>query len=128
MTQLEYELTCENAKLKKEIQAKDLKIKDLESEKKTLQNKLKIQEEAYEELVKENKTIYYKNKYELEKEEKETLQEKLQEKEDYIAQIRGELVKDSSNSSQPSSTNVYKKPIHSSREKTDKQQGRTKRT
>ena len=128
MTPLEYKLTCENEKLKKENKELKLKNKDLETEKKTLKDKLKIRDEAFEDLLKENKTFYYKNKYEIEKERNEELEKKLQEKEDYIAEIRGQLVKDSSNSSKPSSTDVYRKPIHSCREKTDRKQGRARRT
>ena len=116
----EQELEEEVKKLKKEIDTlkKTLKLKD---------KQMKQKNEILEDLLKENKTIYYKNKYELEKEENKKLKAQLEEKEDYIAKIRGQLGKNSSNSSKPSSTDGFKKIIHNSREKTERSQGRTKR-
>ena len=116
----EQELEEEVKKLKKENETlkKTLKLKD---------KQMKQKNEILEDLLKENKTIYYKNKYELEKEENKKLKAQLEEKEDYIAKIRGQLGKNSSNSSKPSSTDGFKKIIHNSREKTERSQGRTKR-
>ena len=116
----EQELEEEVKKLKKEIETLKKTLK--------LQNKqMKQKDEILEDLLKENKTIYYKNKYELEKEKNKQLEIQLKEKEDYIAKIRGQLGKNSSNSSKPSSTDGFKKIIHNSREKTERKQGRTKR-
>lgn len=53
----------------------------------------------------------------------EKLKAKLQEQKDYIAKITNQLAKNSSNSSKPSSTDGYKRPIHNSRVKTGKAQG-----
>lgn len=115
----EQELEIENKKLKQEneLLKKTLKIQN---------EKLKKEQEIVEDLMKENKTIYYKNKYEIEKEENEKLQDQLKEKDDYIAKIRGQLEKNSTNSSKPSSTDGFKKRIHSFREKTDREQGAQK--
>jgi hypothetical protein len=112
----EQELETEIKKLKKEIETlkKTLKLKN---------KQMKQKDEQLEDLSKENKTIYYKNKYELEKEENQKLRKQLQEKEDYIVNIRGQLQKNSTNSSKPSSTNIYIKPICNSREKTNRKQG-----
>lgn len=123
MTQKEYEQSLEIEKLKKEITQLRNKNKDLESEKKTLKEKLKIQSDLVSDLMKENKTIYYKNKYELEKIENKKLQDKLGQREQYITQLSSQLKKNSSNSSKPSSTDGFKKVIHNSREKTDNGQG-----
>ncbi len=41
---------------------------------------MKQKNELLEDLLKENKTIYYKNKYEIEKENNQKLQDELQEK------------------------------------------------
>lgn len=112
----EQELEIENKKLKKEIEVLKKTLK--------LQSKqMKQKYEILEDLLKENKTIYYKNKYELEKENNQKLQDELKDKEDYIAKIRGQLEKNSSNSSKPSSTDGYKKKIHSTREETGNKQG-----
>ena len=115
----EQELEEENRRLKKEIET-------LKKTSKIQKKQLKQKTEILEDLLKENKTIYYKNKYLLEKEENEKLRKQLQEKEDYIAKIRGQLGKNSSNSSKPSSTDGFKKIIHNSREKTNKEQGAQK--
>ncbi len=115
----EQELEAENKRLKKEIETLKKTLK--------LQSKqMKQQNELFEDLLKENKTIYYKIKYENAKEENAELRKKLQEKEDYIAKVNGQLAKNSSNSSKPSSTDGYKKVIHNSREKTGKAQGAQK--
>lgn len=116
-------------KSKRELELEE-EVKRLKKEIETLKKTLKLQskqmkqkDEILEDLLKENKTIYYKNKYEIEKENNQKLKEELQNKNDYIAKIRGQLEKNSSNSSKPSSTDGYKKKIHSFREKTDKKQG-----
>ncbi len=70
---------------------------------------MKQRDELLEDLLKENKTIYYKTKYENAKAENAKLRKELQEKEDYIAKVNGQLAKNSSNSSKPSSTDGYKK-------------------
>ena len=123
MTPKENEQAREIEKLKKIIKQKDIKIKDLEIEKKTLKEKLKIQSEQYEDLEKGNKTVYYRNKYNLEKDKVKKLEKELQAKEEYIVKITAQLHKDSTNSSKPSSTDGYKKKIHNCREKTGKKQG-----
>lgn len=116
----EQELEEENKRLKKEneILKKTLKLQS---------KQMKQKDELLEDLSKENKTQYYKNKYELalqEKQEiKKQLEKQIQEKNDYIVKLRGQLQKNSSNSSKPSSTDGLKKVIHSSREKTGKKQG-----
>lgn len=80
----------------------------------------KQQYEIYEELLKENKTIYYKNKYELEKEKNKKLEKELKNKVDYIANVLGQLHKNSSNSSKPSSTDGLKKVIHNNKKESTK--------
>ncbi len=119
-------LLTENEKLKKEVEKLKLKNKDLEAEKKTFKSKLNIQSNLVEDLLKTNKTLYYKTLYENLKIENEQLKAKLQEKEDYISKINGQLAKNSSNSSKPSSTDGYKKVIHNSRVKTGRKQGAQK--
>lgn len=126
MTQKEYELQCEVEKLKKEVTQLKNKNKDLESEKKTFKNKLKIQSDFVNDLLKENKTLYYKNKYELEKAKNQELEQKIEYKEQYIIKLSGQIQKNSGNSSKPSSTDGFKKVIHNSREKTGKAQGAQK--
>ena len=123
MTPKENEQAREIEKLKKIIKQKYIKIKYLEIEKKTLKEKLKIQSEQYEDLEKGNKTVYYRNKYNLEKDKVKKLEKELQAKEEYIVKITAQLHKDSTNSSKPSSTDGYKKKIHNCREKTGKKQG-----
>lgn len=123
MTQKEYELMIEIEKLKKENKKLKIKNKDLETEKKTFKNKLNIQNEQLEYLQKENKTIYYKNKYEIEKEKNKKLERELKDKVDYIANVLGQLHKNSSNSSKPSSTDGFKKVIHNNKKKTNKKAG-----
>ena len=112
----EQELELENKKLKKEIETlkKTLKIQD-----KQLKNKT----ELLEDLLKENKTSYYKNKYELEKEKNKKLEEELKNKIDYIANVLGQLNKNSSNSSKPSSTNGFQKVIHNNKKPSNKKVG-----
>ena len=112
----EQELELEVQRLKKENETlkKTLKIQA---------KQLKIQEELLEDSLKENKTLYYKNKYELEREKNKELENKLKEKEEYIAKIRRQLNKNSSNSSKPSSTDGFKKKIHNTREKTGRKVG-----
>lgn len=118
----------------KREQELELEVKKLKQENEVLKKTLKIQKkqlrqqsEQLEDLQKENKTQYYKNKYELAVQEnrimKKQFEKQIQEKEDYIAKIRGQLNKNSSNSSKPSSTDGFKKVIHSSREKTGRKQG-----
>lgn len=117
----EYELEIE--KLKRLIKRKDLKIADLETEKKTLKLKFKIQSEELGDLKKTNKTVYYRNKYRLEKETVTKLKEELNNANACIANMRAKLNKDSSNSSKPSSSDGLKKVTHSLREKTGKSIG-----
>ncbi len=118
----------------KREQELELEVKRLKKENETLKKTLKLQnkqmkkkDELLEDLLKENKTQYYKNKYELVLQEKQImkkqLEEQLYEKEDYIAKLRGQLNKNSSNSSKPSSTDGFRKVIHNSREKTGRKQG-----
>lgn len=124
MTEKEQQkLLNENEKLKKEVEKLKLKNKDLEAQKKTFKNKLSIRSNLVEDLLKTNKTLYYKTLYENIKAENEQLKAKLQEQKDYIAKITNQLAKNSSNSSKPSSTDGYKKTIHSNRVKTGKAQG-----
>lgn len=123
MTQKEYELQCEVEKLKKENSQLKSKNKDLEIEKKTFKDKLRIQSDFVSDLLKENKTLYYKNKYELEREKNKKLQNQLNSKNQYVTKLRGQIQKNSSNSSKPSSTDGFKKVIHNSREKTGRKQG-----
>ena len=112
----EQELELEIKKLKKENEMlkKTVKLKN---------EKLKIQNEQLEDLSKENKTLFYKNKYELEKEKNKKLENQLKEKDDYIAKIIGQLNKNSTNSSKPSSSDGFKKKIHNFREKTNRNVG-----
>ena len=116
MTQKEYELKCENEKLKKQIKQKDLKISDLESQKKTLFNKLKIQTQKSEDLKKENKTEENKvlqRKNEILRDELKIVKKKLIEKDLVILNLSTRLKKDSTNSSKPSSTDsIYTKKTH----------------
>lgn len=116
MTQKEYQQACEIEKLKRELKEKNNKIKDLESEKKTLTNKLKIANEYIEDLKKENKTKEYKEtmrKNSLLKDEINELREEISSKETTIKNLTVQLKKDSTNSSKPSSTdNIYKKKVH----------------
>ncbi len=126
MTQEEYKLKCENEKLKKELKQKDNKIKDLETQKKTLSNKLNIQSDYVECLRKENKIEEceeYKRKYNIAKEEILKLNKELGNKDSIIQALTARLNKNSSNSSKPSSTDGFKKVIHSFREKTGKKVG-----
>lgn len=123
MTQKEYEQACEIERLKKENKALKIKNKDLEAEKKTFKNKLKLQSEQLDCIQKENKTIYYRNLYNLEKEKNAKLQEELNCKIDYIANVLGQLHKDSSNSSKPSSTDGFKKVIHNNKKASTKNVG-----
>ena len=108
-----------------EIEVKRLKEEnELLKKKLNLQSKqLKQQKEVLEDVLKENKTFYYKIKYENASAENKKLMEKLQEKEDYISKINNQLAKNSTNSSKPSSTDGFSKQIHSSREKSEKNQG-----
>ena len=116
MTKKEYELMCENEKLKRELKIKDVKIKDLETEKKTLKNQLKNANELIEDLLKENKIKKYEEamrKNSLLKDEIKMLKEEISSKEETIQNLSVQLKKDSTNSSKPSSTdNIYKKRIH----------------
>lgn len=127
MTQKEYELACENEKLKKKIKELENKNKDLEAEKKTFKLKLKILSEQLDSANKKNKTTYYKSKYEIALQDIQVLKaqykKQLQNKDDYITRLKAQLQKDSSNSSKPSSTNGFKKVVHNFREKTEKKQG-----
>ena len=84
----EQELELEVKRLKKENE-------ELKKTVKIQQKQLKQKDEQLEDLSKENKTFYYKLKYENEKTEKQKLQEKLQEKEDYIAKVNNQLAKNS---------------------------------
>jgi len=117
----ELELEAEVRKLK-------IKISDLEAEKKTLKLKLKIQSEELDDLKKTNKTVYYRNKYELEKEKVKKLETEINTANDCIVNMRTKLNKDSSNSSKPSSSDGLKKVIHSLREKTGRSVGGQNRT
>lgn len=116
MTQKEYELKCENERLKKELKNKDNKIKDLEAEKKTLKNKLKIANEHIEDLKKANKAKEYTEairKNSLLRDEIKKLEDSLNDKEVVIQNLATQLKKDSTNSSKPSSTDsIYKKKVH----------------
>ena len=129
MTQKEYEQACEIEKLKKQIKEKNIKIKDLESEKKTLQNKLKFANEYIEDLEKANKAKEYKEvllKNSLLKNQINSLNSQLDEKDVTIQNLITQIKKDSTNPSKPSSTdNIYKKKIHivSSRKKGGKNGG-----
>lgn len=120
-------------KSKKE-QELELEVKRLKKENETLKKtvmiqskQLKIQNELLEDLQKENKTQYYKNKYELALQDKQIMkkqyEKQLQEKGDYISKLKGQIQKNSSNSSKPSSTDGFKKVIHNCRENTGKRQG-----
>ena len=102
---------------------KSKREQELELEKKTLKLKLKIGNEQLDDLQKENKTIYYKNKYEFEKEKNEKLEKELKSKVDYIANVLGKLHKNSSNSSKSSSTDGLKKVIHSNKKESTKTVG-----
>lgn len=123
MTKKEYEQACEIEKLKKEIQKYKKENETLKKTLKIQSKQLKIKDEALEDLSKENKTIYYKNKYKLEKEQNKKLEKELKDKNDYIANVLGQLHKNSSNSSKPSSTDGLKKVIHNNKEKSTKKAG-----
>lgn len=114
----------------KREQELELEVKRLKKENETLKKTLKIQSkqtklqnEQLENLLKENKTIYYKNKYELEKEKNKKLEKELKSKIDYIANVLGQLHKNSSNSSKPSSTDGLKKVIHNNKKESTKAVG-----
>ena len=105
----------------------ELEVKRLKQENETLKKTLKIQNkeakeqyEIYEDLLKENKSVYYKQKYEIEKEKNEKLEKELNSKIDYIANVLGQMHKNSSNSSKPSSTDGLKKVIHNNKKESTK--------
>jgi len=136
----EYELEIET--LKKQIKQKDLKIADLETEKKTLKMKLQIQQENFEDWKKENK-LSVKEKQNIEKEMNETrrkhdlyieqmkyerrkFKDEIENLQIAVANLQDRLNKDSSNSSIPSSVEkIYtkRKCVNTSREKTDRRTG-----
>jgi len=142
MTKKELELTNELEKLKKLIKQKDLKIADLETEKKTLKLKLSIQSECFEDWKKEN-SLSLRDKIKLEKKIKEMARkqklyvlEKKYEKESFEKEIENlnvivenlthRLGKNSDNSSIPPSTQMVftkKKCVNTSREKTNRSSG-----
>lgn len=126
MTKNEYELQCENEKLKKQIKELKNKNKDLETQKKTFCNKLKIQSEQLELLSKENKIKDYKEikrKYNIAIEEIKNLNKVISNKDSVIQALTARINKNSSNSSKPSSTDGFKKVIHNCRAKTGKKVG-----
>lgn len=111
----------------KREQELELEVKRLKQENETLKKTLKIQKkeakeqyEIYEDLLKENKSVYYKQKYEIEKEKNEKLEKELNNKMDYIANVLGQMHKNSSNSSKPSSTDGLKKVIHNNKKESTK--------
>ena len=84
---------------------------------------MKIQSEQLDDIQKENKTVFYRNKYQLEKEKNKNLEAELKNKIDYIANVLGQLHKNSSNSSKPSSTDGFKKVIHNNKKASTKDVG-----
>lgn len=116
MTQKEYKQQCEIAKLKKKVQELENKNKDLELEKKTLKDQLKIANDYIEDLEKENKTKEYNEamrKNSLLKDQIKSLNEQIEAKDTTIQNLTVQLKKDSTNSSKPSSTDsIYKKKVH----------------
>lgn len=89
-------------------------------------NKLKIQNEQYEDFNKENRAKEceeYKRKYSIAKGDIKTLKKELANKDSIIQALVARLNKNSSNSSKPSSTDGFKKVIHNCREKTGKKVG-----
>lgn len=126
MTEREYKLQCENEKLKRQVTELKNKNKDLEIQKKTYCNKLKIQSEQFEQLSKENKTKEnkeLKRKYNIAQKEITKLNKIIANKDSVIQALTARINKNSSNSSKPSSTDGYKKVIHNFREKTGKKVG-----
>ena len=74
MTEKEYRLACEVERLKKENQELKNKNRDLEAQKKTFVNKLKIQSEQYEDLKKNSQNcIELKRKNDLLRDEIKSL-------------------------------------------------------
>lgn len=88
---------------------------------------MKIANEYIESLQKENKTSFYKSKYELEKQNvkilKAQFKKDLKAKDDYIAQLSARLNKNCTNSSKPSSTDGFKHVVHNCSNKTNKHIG-----
>ncbi len=126
MTQKEYELKCEVEKLKKENKDLKNKNKDLEAQKKTYYNKLQIQSEQLRKLNNESKIEEYKEikrKYDIAMDTIRILGKQMKQKDSIIQDLKSRLNKNSSNSSKPSSTDGFKKVIHSCREKTGRKIG-----
>lgn len=126
MTQKEYELKCENERLKKENKELKNKNKDLEAQKKTLSNKLQIQSEQLKKLNNESKIEEYKQikrKYDIAMDTIRVLGKQMKQKDSIVQDLKCRLNKNSSNSSKPSSTDGFKKVIHNCREKTERKIG-----
>lgn len=126
MTEKEYKLQCEVEKLRKENQALKNKNKDLEAQKKTLSNKFELQSEQLWKLKSESKIDEYKEikrKYDIAMDTIRVLGKQMKQKDSIIQDLKSRLNKDSTNSSKPSSTDGFKKVIHSCREKTDRKIG-----
>lgn len=118
----------------KREQELELEVKRLKAENETLKKTLKLQDkqlkqksELLEDFQKENKTNYYKNKYELALQDKKVMkkqfEKELKVKDDYIAQLSARLNKNSTNSSKPSSTDGFKHVVHNCSKKTSKHVG-----
>lgn len=124
MTEKEYRLACEVERLKKENQELKNKNRDLEAQKKTFVNKLKIQSEQYEDLKKNSQNcIELKRKNDLLRDEIKSLKKLIEQKNSALEALKARLNKNSSNSSKPSSTDGFKKRIHNCREKSNKTVG-----
>lgn len=126
MTEKEYKLQCEVEKLRKENQALKNRNKDLEAQKKTLSNKFELQSEQLWKLKSESKIDEYKEikrKYDIAMDTIRELGKQMKQKDSIIQDLKSRLNKDSTNSSKPSSTDGFKKIIHSCREKTDRKIG-----
>ena len=126
MTQKEYEQACEIEKLKKENRELKIKNKNLETQKKTLCNKLQIQNEQLRKLNSESKIEEYKElkrKYDISMDTIRILGKQMKQKDSIIQDLKARLNKNSSNSSKPSSTDGFKKVIHNCREKTNRKVG-----
>lgn len=126
MTQKEYELKCEVEKLKKENKELKIKNKDLEAQKKTYYNKLQIQSNQLRKLNNESRIEEYKEikrKYDIAMDTIRILGKQMKQKDSIIQDLKSRLNKNSSNSSKPSSTDGFKKVIHSCREKTGRKIG-----
>ncbi len=112
----EWKLMQEVEKLKTKVKKQSVEIADLKSQKKTLQNKLKIANEFIEDLKKNNKTNE-NEKLKLDisvlTSKIKTLTQELAQSNKIVDNLKVRINKDSSNSSKPSSTDcIYTKKIH----------------